>query len=149
VRHSLLEPRQNPDHPVRPFHELFSVRLTDGARCLDKKFPISRNSMTSFRNCPDLVYPHITYDKPTDVIVHRLPLKYLTPRWSPQQIPDLNVTKIPPSRYGSHGELLDKFGDHLRILRLVEEPLHFPFNMCPAVRPTNRFLWWPLCSELR
>jgi hypothetical protein len=57
---------------------------------------ISRNSMTSFRNCPDPVYLHIIYDQLTDVIVHRLLLMYLTPRWSPQPIPSLDVTQIPP-----------------------------------------------------
>jgi hypothetical protein len=51
---------------------------------------------SSFRNCPDPVYLHIIYDQLADVIVHRLLLICLTPRWSPQPIPGLNVTQIPP-----------------------------------------------------
>ena len=41
--HSLLELQENPDHPVRPFHKLFSDCLTDETRCLDKNFLISSN----------------------------------------------------------------------------------------------------------
>lgn len=41
--HSLLELRENLDHPVRPFHKLFSDCLADRARCLDKRFLIPRN----------------------------------------------------------------------------------------------------------
>ena len=43
--HSLLELRENLDHPVRPFHKLFSDCLADRARCLDKRFLIPRNSV--------------------------------------------------------------------------------------------------------
>jgi len=39
--HSLLELRENLDHPVRPFHKLFSDCLTDRARCLDERFLIT------------------------------------------------------------------------------------------------------------
>ena len=43
--HSLLELREDFDHPVRPFHKLFSDCLTDRARCLDERFLIPRSSI--------------------------------------------------------------------------------------------------------
>ena len=43
--HSLLELRESLDHPVRPFHRLFTDCLTDQARCPDKRFLVPRNSV--------------------------------------------------------------------------------------------------------
>ena len=45
--HSLLELRENLDHPVRPFHRLFSDCLTDRARCHDERFLIPRSPVNS------------------------------------------------------------------------------------------------------
>ena len=42
--HSLLELRDDPDHPVRPFHKLLSDCLTDSERC-DRRFFIPRDSL--------------------------------------------------------------------------------------------------------
>ena len=44
--YSLLVLRENHDHPVRPFHKLFSDWLTDEARCCNKEFLISRYSVS-------------------------------------------------------------------------------------------------------
>lgn len=43
--HSLLELRESPDHPVRPFHRLFTDCLTDRARCPDERFLVPKNSV--------------------------------------------------------------------------------------------------------
>ena len=45
--HSLLELREDFDHPVRPFHRLFSDCLTNRARCLDERFLIPRSSVNT------------------------------------------------------------------------------------------------------
>ena len=45
--HSLLELPEDPTHLVRPFHKLFSDCLADEARCLDKKFLISKSSINA------------------------------------------------------------------------------------------------------
>ena len=43
--HSLLELREDPDHPVRPFHKLLSDCLTNPSRCTDERFLITKDSV--------------------------------------------------------------------------------------------------------
>lgn len=50
--HSLLELRDDPDHPVRPFHKLLSDCLTNPKRCSDPRFLVSRNSLVSACDSP-------------------------------------------------------------------------------------------------
>jgi len=45
--HALLELREDPDQPVRPFHKLFSDCLADPGRCSDQRFLVPRNAVGS------------------------------------------------------------------------------------------------------
>jgi len=45
--HSLLELREDPDHPVRPFHRLLSDCLTNPNRCFDERFLIRRDPINT------------------------------------------------------------------------------------------------------
>ena len=45
--HSLLELREDPDHPVRPFHRLLSDCLTNPNRCSDERFLIPKDPINT------------------------------------------------------------------------------------------------------
>ena len=45
--HSLLELREDIDHPVLPFHKLLPDYLTNPMRCSDERFHITKNHITS------------------------------------------------------------------------------------------------------
>ena len=43
--YALLELSEDPDHPVRPFHQLFSDCLADPERCSDQRFLVPREAI--------------------------------------------------------------------------------------------------------